>query len=210
MKKNNLLVVLTSVVVVGVAVGLLFPTPAASANDCGAIQKWVQENAKRLPNSYSELSRYPTAYRRAIYATYAPGLRSKMWQSHFEAYLSRHPELRPDQTELLYRAIDLATPEFFAHASSEEARAHLELLREDMVRAFGVEESFAIIAQLGPADDGDIVSIYGGGGGICSCSTSSDWCGGSNHCKSGGCSTAENECGTWWSYNCNGHCYQNT
>ena len=41
----------------------------------------------------------------------------------------------------------------------------------------------------------------------CTCSTSSDWCSGSNICGTGyGCNVTSSGCGTFWAYSCNGKC----
>ncbi|MBZ4373864.1 bacteriocin fulvocin C-related protein [Corallococcus sp. AS-1-6] len=212
MKMSKVLVAVAGLVSIVVTAGCSSQPSAASASECEKVQKWVQANAKRLPHSYSELTEYPTAYRRAIYATYSPDERSAVWQGHFDAYLMQHPELGQEQVDYLRRAKELATPAFFANAKLKESRAQLESLRTGLETLFGSDEAFNILAQLGPSDDSLISTLYGGGGGggNCSCSLSSDWCGGSSHCASGGCTNVEDECGTLWTYLCNGNCHPNT
>ena len=197
--KSKLGGVITGVVVAGVALGLLLPGPAASANDCKTSEKWVQENVQELPASYAELLRYPLAYRQAIYARYSPEVKSMMWQSQFEAYLGSHPDLSPEQVALLHRSIGLMTPAIFASTRSDALLAEIEGLKDAMVATFGIEEARGIIAQLGPSDDSSL--LY-----RCSCSTASDYCRIGKHCHRGGCEEVRKNCGTFLSYDCDGFC----
>lgn len=196
--KSKWCVMITGVMVAGVALGVLLPTPAASANDCETIDKWVQENVKELPASYAELIRYPLAYRQAIYNRYSPEVKSMMWQSQLEAYRGSHPDLSPEQVALLYRAVGLATPALFDSTLSDALLAEIEGLKNAMVATFGSEEARSIIAQLGPSEDSNIV-------GKCMCSTSSDWCRGGRYCKRGGCQEKDG-CGALWRFRCDGVC----
>lgn len=197
--KSKWCVAVTGMVVAGVALGLLLPTPAASASDCETIDKWVQENVEELPASYAELIRYPMAYRQAIYARYSPELKSRMWQSQFEAYLGSHPALSSEQAALLHRAAGLVTPALFESTRSDALLAEVEGLKGAMVAAFGLEEARSLIGQIGPSDGSNLQYR-------CSCATASDYCPAGKRCARGGCEEVRRNCGTFLLYDCDGLC----
>ncbi len=139
-------------------------------------------------------------------------------------------DLTEAQRDVLFEAVQLATPETFAAAKNRRERSRALRQVEEFDKraraAFG-EKAGELFGRLGPADLEFLVvdrreaqSTKQGVRGVnsallttapplCSCSTDSDWCNNASHCVSGGCTLVRDECGTWWIYDCNGLCHVN-
>jgi hypothetical protein len=188
------------------AVGLVAAgrVPAFAAGESDAASKWAKANAGQLPTSYDELVRYSVAYRKAIFRASAPAVRSKLWVDHINGYRPAHSPLSDGQRQVLRRAAAVAATAsiFELGGSNREVHEQLNSLRSSVASEFSPDETFSILAMLGPdmrPASPQVPSI------ICTCATNSPYCGSAN-CNNNGC-TVEGGCGSFWAYACDGNCY---
>jgi hypothetical protein len=189
----------------GALAGLLvaaLPTPALAA-DCATIQQWVAEHAHELPSTYSELTRYPQDYRRAIFDKLSPEAKSALWREHFAQYLAAHPHLTKEQVAFIQRAEALATAALFARSGEDlSVTAALEQLRRDGALLFPKEELLQLLASLGPPETGSGPAPAV----ACDCSRASAWCWVGSCTTQWSCTSSPRGCGTFYQYPCTGLC----
>ena len=197
-------------------------------------QSWVEANLGDLPRDYEEISRFPMRYRRAIYAQLSAGDRSELWQRQFEIALQRD-DLTEEQRGVILEAVQLATPENLATMKNRESwryrqmRQQMEQLEERARAAFGAERARELFAGIGPDQvepPAPARRIFGlqevqpvqdpqpapqpqPAPPKCACADASDWCPSDQNCVQGGCRRVYNECGTLWTYDCDGLCKPN-
>jgi hypothetical protein len=162
-------------------------------------RSWVEANRDRLPQSYEEVITHTTPYRKAILRALPAEGRSQLWVEHLNRYRATHPGLSSDQIEVIDRAVALV-PRVLVE--EQDLSDELQRLEEASKRAFG-DEAGALIATLGPPDAESRVA-----GGLCSCATDSDWCESGSECRRTGCRIDPDSCGTFWAFDCNGHCFR--
>jgi hypothetical protein len=198
---------------------------ASFAQLCNAeAHSWVEAHRSDLPRTYEDFSRFPLNYRKAIYSILSPDERAMLWQDQFERLLGRSG-LTAEQRDVVAEAIQLATPEVFASLRERTPsgtklryRQRLAELARQAESVFGKEDAGSLFATLGPSDlefgimrqpaSGDRSGVQKSVG--CSCSTVSDYCSSAFHCSGGtGCVLIRDECGTFWTYDCNGQCVVN-
>lgn len=197
--------------------------PASAQNLCNAAaHAWVKQNRENLPKSYKEIVSFPLNYRRAIYSALPAATRSKLWRTQLELALQRE-DLTNYQRSVLLEGVQLATSEIFDvardpdHWSYRQMQEHLASFEQRVREAFAHEDALAIFAQLGPAERDDST------GGLrvqfegllaeepaCSCADQSDYCNSGFNCRQGGCIRIADECGTFWTYDCDGLCKTET
>jgi len=213
----------TCTVLVILSLSLLLPQ-GVSAQMCNAeAYNWVDSHRAELPHTYDEISEFPLGYRKAIYSALAAETRAQLWQEQFERFLQSE-NLAEAQREVLLEAIELATPELFSamkdrsHRGFVQARQRLAEFEKRARETFGNEVTGDLFGRIGPADiEIGIIKPRGVAkfqssatlSAGCSCSTVSDYCSSAFHCVSGGCIVIRNECGTFWTYDCNGQCQTN-
>jgi hypothetical protein len=218
---------LCAIAVVAGLTSLALPSDA-SAQLCNAeAHRWVDSHREALPRTYQEFTRFPLNYRRAIYSVFDAKKRSELWQSQLELALQRE-DLTDNQRDVLMEAIQLATPEMFAtiknrqHWSHRQTKQNIAELEKRARLAFGNAKAGEIFGRIGPADlevvrmhaeaspglklAGDFQQTAMAG---CSCSDVSDYCNSAFNCGAGGCTTIRDECGTLWTYDCDGQCQIN-
>ena len=202
---------------VGVAAAVL--TGRASAASAGGkpdpAREWARANRANLPQRYADFSGYDLSHRRAIFDELTPRTRSRLWTEHLQNYRATHPTMTDDQRQVFERALKMAGQETtFAGESHEGARPQRKDLREAAVEAFGIDQARALLAALGPAEDGSIAAAP-----KCGCNFPDDYCGSGTHCVGTCDPLAENPCtdcyctgcssrgcGTFWVEPCNGYC----
>lgn len=65
-------------------------------------------------NDYATISRMTAAKeRREFFVRLSPERKSALWRKHYQAELTKHPELTPDQTAVVNLAIVMASPDLF-------------------------------------------------------------------------------------------------
>jgi hypothetical protein len=69
------------------------------------IQAWVERHSHELPQTLSEISRFPMPFRKAIVAAVAPEIRAALWKAHMESFLTPPSELTEPQRELVRDAM---------------------------------------------------------------------------------------------------------
>ncbi|GAB3816548.1 bacteriocin fulvocin C-related protein [Micromonospora zhanjiangensis] len=193
---------------IAVAAGLTVTgrTPAFAQSETSRARAWVQANLDRLPEHYSEITRYPMEYRRAIFSKLSPSARSRFWLEHLGRYRAGHPDLSPEQHRVLNQAVDTFSDEaVFQDLRQAGVDQRLTALAEAAVAAFGETEAAALVATLGPGEPARSTTAMVPD---CECSTSNDWCkvwSSGSRCYTVRC-PGWYGCGTGGIYWCNGYC----
>ncbi|HEX6903000.1 MAG TPA: bacteriocin fulvocin C-related protein [Thermoanaerobaculia bacterium] len=218
---------------------LALPGSAFAQRICRSeAHEWAAANRGNLPQTYEELSVMPLAYRRAAYAALPAAAKSRIWRTQLERVLEMETELTPAQKALLLEAVQLATPDTFAATRDRSSlkyrqmRSRVESLETRAKEAFGADRAARIFARIGPADTDTLYfidrqkaeAIVPGLQMVeeltsgqqqpapdtgCSCSDASDYCSSGFNCTGGGCIRISDECGTFWTYDCDGSCKVN-
>lgn len=175
----------------------------SSADDCATIHAWVEANRAKLPVDYEAFTRYPIAYRRAIFDALPAEAKGELWRQHFRAYASTHP-LSDRQAAAIARLSEQASGAF---AGGTGGRGDARLRAEDR-EPFSPEEMANLVAHLGPEDASDAQTPASGDAvnGACECSKTDDWCTWGMTCKNSNCAPTNSGCGTFWRQKCDGLC----
>lgn len=203
--------------------GVLASATALAQGQCPAeiAEKWAESNSENLPSSFEKIAELPLAYRKAVYRRLSHDTRSELWRQQFEYYLDNY-ELTDAQKAVLFDALELATPAAFTKLNTGKVPAWLISLEQRAREAFGSEQTRLIFGRIGrpeseiryyvdrPHSDLNPTSTMKAVT-ACSCSDASDYCSGGFTCESGsgGCTRIEDECGTFWVYDCDGLCELN-
>ncbi|MFE7853380.1 bacteriocin fulvocin C-related protein [Streptomyces sp. NPDC057403] len=177
--------------------------PAFAENEAASAHAWVKSHRDALPTAYDDVVAYPESYRRAIHEALPAKARSRLWTEHLRRYDEARPGLSADQRTVLRRARALAgEPATFEGAPPAELREVGEAARA----AFGPDEARALLAVLGPS-----TAVTRSAAALpppnCGCSIVDGYCGWTDPCVRGGCTTTRTGCGSLWIYPCNGLCY---
>jgi hypothetical protein len=189
-----------------------------------AAQQWVQGlTPSQLSSAADAIQSYPFAYRRAIMTALSPELRSSVWQSHIETYLTANPNLDDATASALQSAIALLTPDLLSRSPTDDERAEIHAIAAQVTASLGTDTALDLLYRLGPADGtfpsaepvteklADFLrrsfTLYAGAGG-CNCNTG--WgCDGGNYCSDQTGCTPNNgwpACGWLWEDPCDGSC----
>ncbi len=134
--------------------------PVAAAQENEAALRWVAKNKDRLPRGYDEVTAYPVAYQRAIYAASDPAAQSQFWVEALRRDRLAHADLTAEQQDVFDRAIELAATERLFVADQRPATEldeSLAGLRQDAIRVFPDRKDHHLLVTLGeirPAPDG--------------------------------------------------------
>ena len=185
---------------VGFAVG---GATQAAAAPLSPARQWVQANRNNLPQDYTSFVAHDLQHRKAIYAASSTSTRSRLWVEHLRDYRSAHPDLSAARRAVVDRAIRAARDESVLVDRPTDAQIdpRLEALAEDAVAAFGMEEARALLATLGPVQQGQAAE--------CDCNIFDNFfcwdCQGCISCPCSACSDCtESGCGPLWTARCNG------
>jgi hypothetical protein len=218
--------------VIAGAVALLLTLPAetillkalGTPNTKQAAQQWVQGlTPSQLSSAADTIESYPFEYRRAIMTAVPPGVRSRVWQSHIETYLTANPNLDDATASALQSAIALLTPDLLNRSPTDGERAEIHAIAAQVTSSLGTDTALDLLYRLGPAD-GTFSSAepltekvadflrrtftLHANGGDCGCNTG--WgCDGGNYCSTAtGCNTITSwpACGWLWEDPCDGGC----
>jgi hypothetical protein len=198
-----------------VAGGLIITgrAPAFAEREADAASIWVGKNQGRLPQRYAELITYPESYRKAVFRTLSPRIRSQLWVEHLNAYRAAHPALSAEQAEMIGRAtVIMGRESTFVTKQDGRSAVHRQLddLRAAAVHAFGHDEAYALLAALGPSTRKPAAAMFAATaqGGDCECSVDSNWCdGGTGQCSQNGTCRWHTDCGVGYLYWCDGVCF---
>jgi hypothetical protein len=189
------------------------PIPSATAAfslsvnaSCEEAAQWAESVESSSFASLSAISAVPLVYRRAIYSRLTEQEQIGLWRAH----LTRESERTPmSAAQRAFLSVASDSLEIWFSADSAARVTLSDRMRPRAKDLFGDQLATALFAKLGPDDP---VSPSAPASNAlapnCSCATADDWCGGSNHCTSGGCTTG-GSCGWFWQKPCNGLCYQN-
>lgn len=121
-----------------------------SAQD--AVANWVDGLGQpEFAAATTNIQHYPFAYRRELLRRESADGRSRVWRAHIAGYLAAHPNLDAAAVTLVKTAADVLTPTFFA-GPSDEARASLHAVAEQIEASLGKSEAEYLLYRLGPAD----------------------------------------------------------
>ena len=123
------------------------PEPAAAALE------WVDRlDTADLGTAAANIQQYPVRYRRAIMTALTPTDRAGVWQQHFQAYLSRNPQLSPEGTAVIERAAKLVTSETFQLPVRPELQDQIDAMFADAIEALGEDAARELFVDLGPKE----------------------------------------------------------
>lgn len=201
---------------VATALVLTGRTPAFAEQEQASAHRWAARRAAegRLPQTYTEVSAYPPAYRKAVYAQSAPQVRSSLWTDHLTAFETSRKELNSVQRAVLKSARTIAgEPSNFdrtrgSEGPAEPLRGRLLELHRNAADAFGAESAYAMLANLGP-----VGTPEQGAGEVhaaipdCGCSVRDPYCVlGGCEAGNGRCRVIVDDCGTFYAFDCDGGC----
>jgi len=146
-------------------------------------------------------------YRQAIYQTLTPAAKSKLWVEQIARFRVAHHQLTAAQVAVLdSAAVAAANPAtFVAVATTSKLSKSDQELRAASEKAFGRTQTRLLLATLGPDHATPAGLVQPTDLRSCTCSTQDDWCDNSTHCFNTSC-VNHVDCGTFWSYNCDGLC----
>jgi hypothetical protein len=138
---------------------------ALGENHCERMQGWIAQHRGSLPSTYDDILRFPAECRKLLFNEQPPAVQSALWRTQLTRYREQHPALTAEQSAVLGRAIELLSPSVFAvpTGAPERSRADRQLrdLEQQAIKAFGVEETRALLAQLGPASPASLRAQFG-------------------------------------------------
>lgn len=125
------------------------PEPAAAALE------WVDGlDAPGLASAAASIQQYPVPYRRAIMTALDPVGRADVWQRHFQAYASRHPELSPEAAAVIDRSVTLVGGDRFTVPVSPALQDEITALFNDAIEHLGADAARELFVDLGPRELG--------------------------------------------------------
>jgi hypothetical protein len=210
-----------------VVIALLFAVPSALAyreiSDtrplCERSTEWASAHSATLPQTLEGLAAYPVAYRPAILTTLTPEVKAAMWKEHLARWANSS---RPDQRDVIRRAMEFATAEVFRDPKANQATARS--IVDDGQRVFGAQVAKQVFTQLGetavtPHRDLQSLRLYAAESvrswftaaadfGDCTCSVTDDWCNSTYYCRAGtSCTVFSWGCGSFGLFSCDGICW---
>ena len=132
------------------AEALLFPVARTPDPAVAALQWAGAQPIDELRAASLRIDRYPAHYRRAIMSELAPADRSAAWRSHFNQYLTSHPNLSAAQVAVVREAMDVASPEAFAPPVPADRRERLQRVYNQAVALLGPKDTGDLFVTLGP------------------------------------------------------------
>jgi len=196
-----------------------------SSSECERRSEWLQSNRHELPVSYEELVAFPVEYRRAIMSTYDAETKLRMWRTHLDAMMAA-PETSVSERALLLQISQALRSDMFARPLPVSARGELRELEQIAKSGLSAGRALSALAIMGPADPvgwtwaaarvraiAKLRSAFALSAMApdCSCSRQSDWCmplptSPTSECQTKSCQILGDECGTLWTYDCDGMC----
>ena len=134
---------------------------------------------------------------RNMYKLLSPEEKVEIWKIKFSKFM-KHPSLNEDQVHFINKISTLLNADIF----SNKSKLNEYEIKGEAIKLFGVAGSYSLLATLKTVPEPSLVEP---GGGTCSCSGASDWCGSRAACYTLGCSYSSG-CGTLWQYTCDGTC----
>ncbi|SDH59621.1 hypothetical protein SAMN05421505_118130 [Sinosporangium album] len=117
----------------------------------------------RLPENYAEFNTHTMSCRRRIFGELGPDTQSRLWSEHFIHYRAAHPNLSPQQEQVMAAVEAILANEAIFRVPPTELQDDHERLQREAIEAFGFDEARALIATLGPEDPPGVVGPCGCG-----------------------------------------------
>ncbi len=122
------------------------------------------------------------------------------WQKKFDKLIA-DGKLNENQNIFLSNLKNTLTEDLFVLGSATQEQFNDEVVKQNAIELFGVDEAFAIIASVGMPHL-ELQRWYKD----CVCSGRSDWCGSKSACGYGTCNGSSWGCGTILIRACDGLC----
>jgi hypothetical protein len=137
--------------------------PRGGTPMCAVAAEWVKTHKGSLPASLVEFSRYPLAYRQAVWGALSAPVRERLWREHFSAYAKSH-SLTEDQNALL----TLMSARVGDYVDEPTGAAGRAAIRRDSVAA-------RVDRVFGPSEGRKLMNLVASpqtvSGYLCDCST---------------------------------------
>lgn len=125
------------------------------------------------------------------------------WKTKYDIFLSQE-NLSNEQMQFVKKLMTLISPEVFSKSYSQKKERvfnNADEIKNKSIELFGVDGTAALLGTL------TVSYVYPPGQGNCDCSKQSDFCPSGHACLRVGCTVVQDDCGWWWSYDCNGDCW---
>lgn len=153
---------------------------------------------------------------KAYYRTLSAAEKADLWRVHI-SQTAAGLVLNAVQKAVVNEAYSLLTEANFGNNDALRKSNQFIIWQQKMFEAFSEPVAYRLFAAMNGANAStasapDYVAALAN----CECASKSDWCNfgtnGSNfYCKTGNCGIVLSDCGTFWSYDCNGGCaFKNT
>ena len=187
-------------------------------SSCQSAANWASAHRGELPQTYAEIIRYPTGYRRAIQEQLALSVRREMWRTQYRVYAESG--LLDAAQRVFMAKIEGTLVEMFNERTKQVRREQLgDSISSVAVTVLGRDLTRKIFFQLGPEDAERVPSYFhlasNNRRGLpnlpaetnCTChyGVPRPECTALQECKESSC-TANSGCGTDGLYSCNGMC----
>lgn len=114
---------------------------------CVRAAEWVSTNQGNLPQLYDEISSFPLAYRKAIFANLLPEVRAALWREQLSRFKVQRT-LDDQQEEFVDRNIrDMLVADSYVH---RPASSLIKAILQDVEALFPDHEDRRIFVRLGP------------------------------------------------------------
>jgi hypothetical protein len=132
---------------------LIAPVVADGRTLCQRATAWVAAHSNNLPATIEGLSQYPEGYRRAIFTSLPPAVRSSLFREQLRRFAGSR-ELSADQTEAVALASSLFSPEFYEAngVHGDATQLAFSKLGTRLSTAFTSPDDLMLFHQIGPTD----------------------------------------------------------
>lgn len=138
-----------------------------------------------------------------MYKSLSADEKLQIWQLKYNQFLASET-LTKEQRSLVVKLKGLLKKDVFSTESNEyksNIQAKEGVIKNEAIKLFGISGAYNLMANLNNEN------LYPPGQGDCDCSRASDWCASGHSCVREGCRIIPDDCGWWWSYDCNGDCW---
>lgn len=180
----------------------------------GGATAWVKAHENVLPSSLADFSRFPSAYRHAIYSALPATAREHLWHQQLQYYAARH-DLTAEQRAFV-RVVDDSLDEVLSALSPDSTTAARGRVAVEAIAArgrslFDTDKAKLIFGDLGvntPLESASTARTQESS--YCSCHQGGDWCGCGELCadpiNGWYCIPLDYGCGWFLAQSCTGQC----
>lgn len=140
---------------------------------------------------------------KSMYKSLTASEKALAWNRKYEMLLLE-TKMSKEQSQFIKGLISIISPDVFTKVENPVKTAVMskgDKIKNEAVQLFGVDKTAELLGTL------TVNNYYPPGQGDCDCSKSSDFCPSGHACLRDGCTIQPDDCGLWWSYDCNGDCW---